>query len=791
MILLLLLFSGQPSSGTALVAPIVGTALAADRATPDKLKDLEAEVLALQDSITELSRNFTERSGLIGVSEARQRYEDAVYQFLIGDYEHASSAFYILVQSRALGNADLARDSEWYLGESLFLLGNYRTATEAYRVILDKGKEHPFFVDAVRRSLEAFALVSDVAAFDSYYNLYIKTGQVQANDLINYTLAKSFRIRNETSRAREAFEAIPADSEYYTRARYFLGVYAIQEGRLNDAIVEFQRIESTPVSTPQQQEVLEMALLAQGSLYYETGNFAKATEYYQKIPPQSSLYADQLYQSIWSFIKQEYYNEALAQIDVFLLHFPDHREVPALRLLQAKLQMKLERYEEAQANFEQVVEAYGPIEARLDVLIDGNLKGNPTLEPYLARAISETAPDPGGLPIYALDRLYSSDEVQRAVTSWQTIQAERTELADAERALRELDLALATSNNTLGAFVAARNQLDNSRAAIMALRTQLLEIEGQYLRSRVPGSSRNAFVTLLNTRQEIVESMAFSNGQGATNTDRMMVYDAQTREVQNRAMLLVQEITELEQQLKSLLEKIDGPGNTLSADETRTLRAQLVALQQALAEDKAKLDELGGEPVRRSIMSTVESAAPQEDTSSRMAVIAQIEALKKQIAGYRRYATDADSAAFFAQLDRLWALLDQLDQQSIETAQVLRTAETKELAMVHQRLQKQREVVAQLRTDLQNRGDATQALAMVILRSGMEAVRDEFSDTILAADKGIVDVYWVRKTRTVEEMEALMREQSRLLSELNDQYAIIERNLAGTPTGTPSGSQEP
>lgn len=777
MILLSLLLSADP--GGLFPGALLGTpAFAAERATPDKLKELESEIVSLQDSVAELRRNFTERSGLIGVTEARQRYEDAVYQFLIGDYEHASTAFYILVQSRALGNADLARDSEWYLGECLFLMGNYRTATEAYRLILDKGVEHPFFSDAVRRSLEAFALVGDVAAFDSYYNTYIITGRVQTNDLINYTLAKSFRIRGETERARQTFDSIPQTSEYYSRARYFMGVANIEAGKYNDAIAEFQRVEGTTVSTPDQQEVMEMTLLAIGSLYYETGDFAKASEYYAKIPAQSPLYAEMLYQSIWSFIKQEKYKEALDQIDVFFLNFPDNQLTPGLRLTQAKLQMKEQRYEEAQASFEQVVQTYTPIQARLDALIRGNLWGDPTLDPYLARAISDTAPDPGGLPVYALSRLYGDDDVQRAVTSWQQVQSQRQEVADAERAIRELDLALSASGNTLGAFVAARNQLDTSRAALMAFRVQLLEVEGQYLRSRVPGTSRTAISDILAHRQELVESMVLSSSQGSTDTDRTMVYDAQVREVQNQANILIQQVTEAEQQVQSLIEKLDGPGNILSADEIRKVRAELVAQQQALAEYKAKLDELQSEPVRRNIMRTVEaSKTNQEDTGARSSVITQINGLKQQMAGYRKYATDSDSSAFFAQLDRLWLLVDQIETQSSETGQVLKTAEARELALVQQRMQKQRETVAQLRTDLTERGDATQALATVIMRTGMEEVRDEFDDTILAADTGIVDVYWVRKTRTVEEIEALALEQSRLTEELNSQYQIIEENL--------------
>jgi len=173
---------------------------ASDRSTPSNLKSLEDDVTELSTSIDTIQQNFSQRSGMIGVEEAKKRYEEAVYKYLIGDFEAASTEFFILVRSKSLANQSLAHDAEWYLGECLFELGNYRTATEAYRGILDIGPTHPFFSDGVRRSLESFAILGDDALFDSYYNTYIATGKVKTTDLINYTLAHSFRLRSQAER---------------------------------------------------------------------------------------------------------------------------------------------------------------------------------------------------------------------------------------------------------------------------------------------------------------------------------------------------------------------------------------------------------------------------------------------------------------------------------------------------------------------------------------------------------------------------------------------------------------
>lgn len=168
----------------ALIFAVPGRALAVDKGTSDRLRDLEAEITGLVDEVAALKVNFTERSGLIGVNEARERYEDAVYLYLVGDYEPAATSFYILVTSRALGNGELARDSEWYLAECLFELQNYATAEQAYGAILKVGASHPYMADSVRRLLEIHGLTGDVAAFDLLYNEWIASGRVPPTELV-------------------------------------------------------------------------------------------------------------------------------------------------------------------------------------------------------------------------------------------------------------------------------------------------------------------------------------------------------------------------------------------------------------------------------------------------------------------------------------------------------------------------------------------------------------------------------------------------------------------------------
>lgn len=748
-------------------------ARAADKATVERLREIETEVGSLTGQVEELRVNFTERSGLIGVTEARERYEQAVYLYLVGDYANAASSFYILVQSRALGNADLARDSEWYLAECLFEMENHRTALEAYRAIVDRGAAHPYFVDAVRRALETTGILGDVQGFDTLYNTYIVTGKVQANELINYTLAKSFYRRGERARSKSMFEALPAESLYFTRARYFLGVLMIEEKNYAQAILEFQKVEAAAVPDDEHRQVLELAQLALARLYYETGDFPQASVYYGKIGKGSPYFADQLYESVWTHIKQGSFAEARNQVDIFLMAFPEHRYTADLKLLQGHLHMKTSAYEDARAAYERVVDEYTPMIERLD-----SVSGESTeMRGFLANVAGERTATSGAsqLPAYAIEMLLGRDDVKRATTAWDELTTQEKELEAGERMVRELELAMTGNANVLGTFLTARTEISGLRNSVDSVRDRLLEVEVAYLRPRVPTQLRAELAQLHDERIEVFSDIASTGAGEGVQNDKVQVYDEQVREVQQRAFRVGQVAQEAKALASSTADQI--PQSRLAASDALSVRQEMERQVAELDEALKQLEHLQSEVVRRNILRTVEPTAATPDDGRHAKLLAVYGDLRRRTAGYRRHATDADAGAVFAQIDRVWAQLDQLDQSAGETSRVLAAAEARETSTVRTRLAAEAQRVAELRRELDRQSAESETLALRVLRGGMEGLETEFRDNVLEADKGIVDVYWLRKSGASDEMQALAEEQSKLLRELDEKYRIVRENL--------------
>ncbi|MEC7947698.1 MAG: tetratricopeptide repeat protein, partial [Myxococcota bacterium] len=441
---------------------------AADRGFAALVADVEADLVDTEQRASKLARDYEQRRGLIGAEEATRRYEDAVYAFLVGDYERAAMAFFVLVESEALTSAALQKDSQWYLAECLFELGNWNTALDAYQLIVNTGGNHPFFEDAVRRQLEVYGILQESERFYALYQSWILSGRVAPTDQVKYTVGKSFWRQGENARAKALFMEIPVGGGFYARARYFMGAVLASEGEFQAAAAEFARVAELESAGP----VRELAWLALARVLYEIGEYDQALAAYRNIPAGSTYLADQLYEMVWAYIKQGDWEGALQQTEIFLIAFPEHPYALQLKLDMGHLHMKNTSYEKALAAYETVVDDYTPLQRQL-ARIEATREDIGT---YFERMVAGDALDAGNaaLPDFARALLTGNDEVARAVDASRALRSQQSDLDDSRSAAREVDAVLSSSNDAIGTFARGRTGVTRVRDDALGLRIRLL-----------------------------------------------------------------------------------------------------------------------------------------------------------------------------------------------------------------------------------------------------------------------------------------------------------------------------
>jgi len=749
-----------------------GSVVAAERDLADRLDGIDYEVSRVEHRIDSLSRDYSQRRGLIGSEEALQRFEDAVYIYLIGEYERAATSFYTLVESEALTHTALAHDSQWYLAECLFELGNFNTALDVYDAVIDVGATHPFFNDAVVRELEIFGLLRDYDRLYKVYSTWILSGKVPENDRVRYTVAKSFYRLGEAPRAKSKFSELQPDSLYYGRARYFLGTINAAQGDHEVAIAEFQRVVSLEGS--EDPAVLELAYLALGRLYYEIGDYPQATDYYQKISSDSPWFADQLYELVWTLIKQERWEEAVRHVEIFLIAFPEHRYSMQLQLNQGHLHMKEAEFERALASYETVVESYTPLHDQLHDLETS--REDPAI--FFQRIVDDEVFEDGeGLPKYAVEMLADEDEFARAVDIQRALASQESDLAEAEGLVADIHAALAAGDDSIGTFGRGRANIMRVHNDSLALRASLVEAELLYMAANAADEAQPD-VQAARAQWEVLQTRSADvQGAESARTDRYQVYEDQVREVQGEAFRISQLAVTLEAEIVATRRALEEKKNAMSVEDVNFVARELKNLEGDLEEVQRDLDALQSSSTRRAVMASVPKGRTDRSDSERSLIARDYDGLRDGVAGLRGKVTAGDRSVVFSRIDSMWNRLEAVDRKANSTREQLDTVELQELDLLRRRLGEETTTVRTLNGDLAQTQTSASVVAVEVTKANFGRLEDKVFETVMEADKGIVDVYWLRKTNVADEITRLARERGLRLDELNDRFNVIRQKM--------------
>lgn len=755
------------------IGALPGVSQAASTAQ-DSLGAVSEKVGALEGDVARLSADFTRQRGLIGPEEAKRRFSDAVYAFMVGQYDSSAQQFFALVESKALSDPALLRESEWYLAESLYELENLVIAAQGYQVIVEQGVSHPFFPDAVRRLIEIYSVQNDTDRFNEVYRRYVASGTVAASDLVKYTVAKSFWRQGQNAKAKSLLSELAA-GQYFTRARYLQGAILAKEADYPAAIAQFQQVVGVPALTSEDREVLELARLALGRVYYEVGDYAQATTYYESIPPTSKYFDEKLYEQVWTYIKQEKWGAAQDAIDIFLVAFPDHRYAVQLKLVGGHLLMKEDKKEDARKTYEAVVDEFSPVQARIKE-IEANREEAGEYFTRLAEARSMDM-DFDVLPGYAVEMLLEDQGVSRSIAVRQELARQQADVAYSQAVIEEIESVVMGGSESIGTFSKGRRDLEAVREETLRLQGRLIEAELNQLKER-GGAAVAADVAALEDRwQQARDTANQLQASGVSESDAFQTYDAQVREVQALAFRLSEQVSNLQVEATSTRRFLKENEARLSNDDVRMVRATLEQIDSDLLVASQALARLSSPGTRRRILAPLtpdDDAVTESPTAKLRSAYVSIHG---QAASLRGRAGGGDSAAVFKQSDDLWARLGEVDRQATTALGNLSVAERREVEALKIRLATEAADLARNSSELGEARKEADLLAADATRRGFDALEQAFSTTVLQADMGVVDVYWLQQTEVSDEIERVRKERSAREAELEARFDIIRQKL--------------
>lgn len=721
--------------------------------------DVRSAELAARTTALELD---TRPGAYLSNEEAVGRFQDYLFLHLIGEHQPAAEGFFALVTTGALSDAGLHRDAEWYLAESLVGLENYKTAASRFQVIVDD-LGHPFRDDAVRRLLELYAMSGDKVAFQALYDAEIASGRVKPTGLITYSLAKSFYQQGDLANAKSFFAQVEEGNPWYGRARYFLGTVLVVEQDLPAAMLEFQKVSDLSIQTTEDRMVHDLALLAMGRISYHTNEYFAASEFYNRIGGDSQYQADKLYEIIWTSIRREKWHDALNNVEIFLLAYPEHEYSAQLRLLQGHLNFQEQNWTGALGAYEQVITDYAPVQARFESLARPDSDAEAAV-----RQVIESKDQQADLPPYAVAMMKADPELSRAIDVFRNLDLERQDIEASEQLIDELR-SFIDGSGAIGSFERARTDALVARQSIIDTRLGLLDIELRWLGTLDEGGlapkigelggRRSALLARANALSgEVTKAeaalTAFERGMGEIHADA----DNARRDASERETTITETRAELAK------EGIDDVKRQELVDRIATLEAEVGSARTREDAADQQMASIQAPPSSAEVVNVAEMATLHDEISQ---LSADFKSARPSVPGLViGDRADAKHRSLADSFERLTGVYEGIQ-----------SSEGTEVTGIRERFEFEVGAVAQERLDYESMLGSARSVSLEITRQGFGRLEDFFADSILKADMGIVDVYWAQKLEVADELQRVREERELQLAELEKRFKLIREKM--------------
>jgi len=236
---------------------------------------------------------------------ARKRYTEAIeYYYLAGDYEGAAERLLSLIEEPDVRKLEDYPAARFYLADSLYRIGAYNLAAKYLDQIIDDYVD-PFWARAIIQRAHTASLKGEFDRLSELYTLYLQRFPAdQDGSMIDYLMGKAYYSDGMRVDAQRAFERIPLDKSHAAMAQYFLGVMAVEEGRLDDAVAYFERaVEATKhANSANRREIYDLANMAAARVCYEQDRYSDALDHYFAVPGDSLRYPRVLYEVQWVYL---------------------------------------------------------------------------------------------------------------------------------------------------------------------------------------------------------------------------------------------------------------------------------------------------------------------------------------------------------------------------------------------------------------------------------------------------------------------------------------------------------
>ncbi len=721
------------------VAAILGGLAVMCAASPAAAEGPPTEAVdQLSQQVQTLEETYLVPAVLESRFQLESRFNEAKVAYLLGDYERASIMFVAIVDTEDGQRFAGEREALYLLGDSLYEMRSFRASRGYFEQVVDQGPG-PFYQASIVRMLEIAAETGDYSGVDELYDRLDDLENVSPS--IHYVRGTTLFREGRARSARPWFQRAAQHERYAFTARYYEAVALVGAEEFAEAREIFDQVTRQQATSPEDQRVKELALLALGRLAYEEEDYSAAVDHYLQLPRTSPLFTRALYELTWALVAQGNYRSALRNLDILLISDPDPRFVPEAKSLMADMAMRLREYDDARNWFEELVDTFTPVREELQ----GFLEEHQDIDEFFVSLVREELAGlrPDFLPEMVSEWVDDSALMESARQLVIDGVGTQDDIDEIYESIEEIEAVL-----DMGSSIEAFPQMSEGwiqgvelEARLVDIQDQLLDWELQQVRPLM-GSSEQARLA------EIEEELEELRRQEASVPRTRAELKERDQEIAERFRLLRTEVDQVAFEISDLEKTLDGIAQYMRRESDRLTdeeRQQVRDVRRELLQDVSALEEERHQ-LSRQLDQTKRAFGARDDSLVRHRELRrEIQELQSQRAEMADATADqlgATDRSEVLEVSRVRRQLPAIGKRLDDYFNEMDSLVEERMADIQATLDAERAQLAQHQTDLDTWNAETEGAVAEVAMWNFIEVNREFDTLVQRGHMGLVDVDW-------------------------------------------------
>lgn len=722
------------------------------------------------------------------------------------DYERAIEVFSQVVELARQGRADSAShaDGLFYLGESYMKSKQYLSARRAYREILEKSSASPYDSYAGRAVSRLVDVALRTQNYDTLDEVFAKLSSLPTSDQtgsLPYARGKAFFAKKDYDAAKASLGNVSASGGYGLQAQYLLGVILVKQAtpatdeaaakvdkdtativqktaveavpttRYAAAIEQFRRVTRMKAETESQRQVIDLAWMAIGRLFYETDNFLDAADAYSHVDRKSPEFSGMLYELAWVYVRLGDYQRAQRSLEVLSVTDPENLRFADGSLLRADLMLRSGQFEKALTLYKSVRSRFDPIREQVSTFL------NDTQDPavYYDKLVGEQLGEKGALSPIVIQWAREEAENDRAFAVIDDVTTSRDLIKKSKRLVVKLNAVLG-SGTRMRAFP--------ELVAAMEQTLSLLNKSGQARRTLAQGMDDEAgnvsgeLSTVRAERRALMKRMEFLPVTPGDFSQRESQGEKQWNKVSQRLQQLELESDKLQaivNGLKRVMKDADKFGVSADATSRQRFQAEINANEKDLAAYKKRIAEYREMvDMGRAQIGFGDQRYIEDDQVRR-----RFRELFNREVELVASGGDPGAADYARQIQPVLRRANTVEDTLEQTKGRLEREAEAQAQSLREQVEKEAASLEKYAGDLDDLDQQARLLVGELAMKNFGLVRDRLKSIVLRADVGIVQQAWEVREEQLMRVRNLQRERAREEQNLNDELREVLDDAGG------------